>query len=176
MAHFAEINEEGIVQRVLVLSNDRITQDGEEVEELGTAYLQNMFPDTDWVQTSYNDNFRTRYAGKGLKYDVERDAFIHPQPYPSWALDEEALVWNPPKPRPEQEADITDEDFIRYGWNENAVDWQEIPDQPEDYWWCEDDWEWHPPKPDDGKHYEWSEESKSWVETDIEQPNNNNDI
>lgn len=122
MAHFAEINEEGIVQRVLVLSNERITQDGEEVEELGTAYLQNMFPDTDWVQTSYNDNFRKRYAGNGMKYDVERDAFISPQPYPSWLLNEESLSWEAPFPMP-----------------------------------------------DDGKHYKWSEESKSWVEIE-EQP------
>ena len=126
-----------------------------------------MFPSPDWVQTSYNDNFRKRYAGKGMKYDVERDAFIPPQPYPSWTLGEETLTWNPPKPRPEQEADITDEDFIRYGWNENAVDWQEIPGQPEGYWWCENDWEWHPPSPGDGKTYEWSEESKSWVEIDM---------
>ena len=93
MAHFAEIDSEGIVQRVLVLSNKIITQDGEEVEELGTAYLQNMFPDTDWVQTSYNDNFRKRYAGKGMKYDVEWEAFIPPQPFPSWLLNEESLSW-----------------------------------------------------------------------------------
>ena len=130
MAHFAEINEEGIVQRVLVLSNERITQDGEEVEELGTAYLQNMFPDTDWVQTSYNDNFRKRYEGKGMKYDVERDAFIYPQPFPSWLLNEESLSWEAPFP-----------------------------------------------KPDDDKYYQWDEESKSWVEIDMEQTTDtNNDI
>tara|TARA_Y100000310_G_scaffold325145_1_gene388167 strand:+ start:1646 stop:2143 length:498 start_codon:yes stop_codon:yes gene_type:complete len=162
MAHFAEINEEGIVQRVLAISNLIVVLGGEEVEELGTAYLQNMFPDTDWVQTSYNDNFRKRYAGKGMKYDVERDAFLHQQPYPSWTLDEETLTWNPPKPRPEQD----EENPVRYGWNENAGDWQEIPEQPDGYWWCENDWEWHPPRPDDGKVYEWSEESKSWVEID----------
>ena len=129
MAHFAEIDSEGTVQRVLVVSNDRITQDGEEVEELGTAYLQNMIPDTDWVQTSYNDNFRKRYAGKGYKYDVERDAFIPPQPFPSWLLNEESLSWEAPFPMP-----------------------------------------------DDNKIYKWDEENQSWVEIDIEQPNNNNDI
>ena len=137
MAHFAEIDSEGTVQRVLVLSNDRITQDGEEVEELGTAYLQKMFPDTDWVQTSYNNNFRKRYAGKGMKYDVERDAFIPPQPFPSWLLNEESLSWEPPIPMPEQEAELGDEGFI---------------------------------------HYMWDEENQSWVEIDIEQTNNNNDI
>ena len=129
MAHFAEIDSEGTVQRVLVVSNAVTYQGDEEVEELGTAYLQNMFPDTDWVQTSYNDNFRKRYAGKGYKYDVERDAFIPPQPFPSWLLNEESLSWEAPFPMP-----------------------------------------------DDDKFYKWDEENQSWVETDIEQPNNNNDI
>ena len=118
MAHFAEIDSEGTVQRVLVLSNDRITQDGEEVEELGTAYLQNMFPDTDWVQTSYNNNFRKRYAGKGMKYDVERDAFIPPQPFPSWLLNEESLSWEAPFPMPD------DDKF--YKWDEENQSWVEM--------------------------------------------------
>ena len=141
MAHFAEIDSEGTVQRVLVISNNILSQGGEEVEELGTVYLQNMFPGTDWVQTSYNDNFRKRFAGAGMKYDVERDSFIHQQPYPSWTLDEEALVWNPPKPLPEQD----DENFIQYHWNENAGDWHEIPEQPDGYLWDEAAWKWNPP-------------------------------
>ena len=122
MAHFAEIDSEGTVQRVLVLSNDRITQDGEEVEELGTAYLQNMFPDTDWVQTSYNNNFRKRYAGVGMKYDVERDSFIPPQPYPSWLLNEESLSWEAPFPMPD--------DDKHYQWDEENQSWVEIEEQP----------------------------------------------
>ena len=122
MAHFAEIDSEGTVQRVLVVSNDRITQDGEEVEELGTAYLQNMFPDTDWMQTSYNDNFRKRYAGKGMKYDVERDAFIPPQPFPSWLLNEESLSWEAPFPMPD------DDKF--YKWDEENQSWVETEEQP----------------------------------------------
>jgi len=122
MANFAEINEEGIVQRVLVLSNERITQDGEEVEELGIAYLQNMFPGTDWVQTSYNDNFRNRYAGIGHKYDVERDSFIPPQPFPSWLLNEESLSWEAPFPMPG--------DDKLYKWDEENQSWVEIEEQP----------------------------------------------
>ena len=122
MAHFAEINEEGTVQRVLVLSNTVTYQDGEEVEELGVAYLQNMFPDTDWVQTSYNDNFRKRYAGKGMKYDVERDSFIPPQPFPSWLLNEESLSWEAPFPMP-------DDDEL-YKWDEENQSWVEIEEQP----------------------------------------------
>ena len=122
MAHFAEIDSEGTVQRVLVLSNTVTYQGDEEVEELGTAYLQNMFPDTDWVQTSYNDNFRKRYAGKGMKYDVERDAFIPPQPFPSWLLNEESLSWEAPFPMPD------DDKF--YQWDEENQSWVETDEQP----------------------------------------------
>ena len=135
MAHFAEIDSEGTVQRVLVLSNSILTllphEEGkipteehgdEEVEELGTDYLQNMFPDTDWVQTSYNDNFRKRYAGKGMKYDVERDSFIPPQPFPSWLLNEESLSWEAPFPMP-------DDDKL-YQWDEENQSWVEIDEQP----------------------------------------------
>ena len=122
MAHFAEIDSEGTVQRVLVVSNTVTYQGDEEVEELGTAYLQNMFPDTDWVQTSYNDNFRKRYAGKGYKYDVERDAFIPPQPFPSWLLNEESLSWEAPFPMP-------DDDKI-YKWDEENQSWVETDEQP----------------------------------------------
>ena len=122
MAHFAEIDSEGTVQRVLVVSNERITQDSEEVEELGATYLQNMFPDTDWVQTSYNDNFRKRYAGIGYKYDVEHDAFIPPQPFPSWLLNEESLSWEAPFPMPD--------DDKHYQWDEENQSWVEIEEQP----------------------------------------------
>ena len=122
MAHFAEIDSEGTVQRVLVVSNAVTYQGDEEVEELGIAYLQNMFPDTDWVQTSYNDNFRKRYAGKGYKYDVERDAFIPPQPFPSWLLNEESLSWEAPFPMPD------DDKF--YQWDEENQSWVETDEQP----------------------------------------------
>tara|TARA_Y100000310_G_scaffold184059_1_gene184202 strand:- start:421 stop:837 length:417 start_codon:yes stop_codon:yes gene_type:complete len=126
MAHFAEINEEGIVQRVLVVSNERITQDGEEVEELGIAYLQKMFPDTNWVQTSYNGNFRGRYAGRDSRYDAELDGFITPQPSPSWTLNKETFAWEPPIPMPEQEAEVGDEGFIHYVWDEENQSWVEM--------------------------------------------------
>ena len=122
MAHFVEIDSEGTVVRGVVLSNTVTYQGDEEVEELGIAYLQNMFPDTDWVQTSYNDNFRKRYAGKGYKYDVERDAFIPPQPFPSWLLNEESLSWEAPFPMP-------DDDEL-YKWDEENQSWVETDEQP----------------------------------------------
>ena len=122
MAHFVEIDSEGTVVRGVVLSNTVTYQGDEEVEELGIAYLQNMFPDTDWVQTSYNNNFRKRYAGKGMKYDVERDSFIPPQPFPSWLLNEESLSWEAPFPMP-------DDDEL-YKWDEENQSWVETDEQP----------------------------------------------
>ena len=170
MAHFAEINSEGVVGRVLVLSNDVITRDGEEVESVGVEYLQRMFPNTNWVQTSYNNNFRKRYAGMGYTYDSARDAFLPPQPYPSWTLSEETLDWVCPKPMPEQEAELGEEGFIHYAWNESAGEWQEVPERPEGHWWSEEDWAWYPPMPNDGQHYVWNNESKEW-DVDNSAPN-----
>jgi len=70
-----------------------------------------------WVQTSYNNNTRKNFAGVGYSYDLERDAFIPPKPFPSWVLDEEARHWNPPVAMPL--------DGKRYFWNESQVNWVE---------------------------------------------------
>jgi hypothetical protein len=91
MAHFAQI-ENGIVTQVIVTDND---YPGE-----GYEWLVDTFGG-EWVQTSYNKNFRKNFAGIGFTYDAERDAFIAPQPYPSWTLDEETCLWQAPVPMPE---------------------------------------------------------------------------
>ena len=92
MAHFAKI-ENNIVTEVLVVHND--------LEYRGADFLANDlgFGGT-WVQTSYNNNFRKKYAGIGYTYDAVNDVFIAPQPYPSWSLDEN-FDWQAPTPRPE---------------------------------------------------------------------------
>jgi hypothetical protein len=102
MAHFAGVNDEGIVERVVVVSN--------EFEINGQEYLNNLGVGGRWIQTSYNtyggvhanggDSLRYNYAGIGYSYDEIRDAFIAPQPFPSWILDEETCLWNPPVPPP----------------------------------------------------------------------------
>lgn len=78
MAHFAELNQNNVVLRVLVVSNDDITdENGQEQEALGISFLQGLFgADTRWVQTSYNGNFRGCYAGIGMTYDPVADIFI----------------------------------------------------------------------------------------------------
>lgn len=80
MAHFAELGPNNIVMRVLVVSNDDITDDsGQEQEALGIAFLQRLLgAETRWVQTSYNGNFRGRYAGIGDVYDEANDLFVSP--------------------------------------------------------------------------------------------------
>lgn len=77
MAHFAELNAYNIVQRVLVVHNNELLEDGQEVEAKGIEFLQGLFGlHTKWVQTSYNANFRARYAGIGDMYDEANDVFL----------------------------------------------------------------------------------------------------
>lgn len=116
MAHFAEIDGNGVVQRVIVVGNkDTSDANGVEKESIGQAFCERLFGGN-WVQTSYNGNFRKRYAGIGYKYDAALDAFITPQPYPSWTLDANA-DWQAPVPMPT--------DGKMYAWDEAAQAWVE---------------------------------------------------
>lgn len=93
MAHWAEINENNIVLRVLVGDNNDPAGDE------GYSWLIDNLGGT-WIKTSYNGNIRKNYAGIGDTYDPNRDAFIAPKPYESWVLDEDTCKWNPPIPVP----------------------------------------------------------------------------
>ena len=64
---------------------------------------------------SRTDGFRKNYAGIGYTYDNTRDAFIPPQPFPSWTLNEDTCLWEPPVPIPT--------DGQRYSWNEATTSW-----------------------------------------------------
>ena len=80
------------------------------------AFCQNLFgQDTTWKQTSYNDNFRVRYAGEGYTYDSTLDAFIPIKPYDSWILNTDNYQWKAPVDYP------TDGDH--YTWNEITQQW-----------------------------------------------------
>ena len=114
MAHFVEIDEDGIVLRGIVVANkDTATSTGEEVESIGVEFCKNLLGGN-WKQTSYNNNIRYNYAGIGYRYDEEKDAFIAPQPYPSWELDEN-MRWDAPVEMP------TDSEF--YSWDEANLEW-----------------------------------------------------
>jgi hypothetical protein len=126
MAHWAEIDENKIVVRVLVGNND-------EADE-GFGWLEQNLGGV-WMQTSYNTRggihytdgepsedqskaFRGNYAGIGFTYDEDLDAFIPPKPFDSWILDETTFAWVAPVPYPE--------DGEAYTWDEDAGAWVEV--------------------------------------------------
>ena len=96
MAHFAEIDENNIVLRVIVVANEELL-DSQNVEQeaLGAAFCISLFGGGTWKQTSYNNNIRKNYAGVGYTFDQSRDAFIPPKPDGDWVLDEETCQWSP---------------------------------------------------------------------------------
>jgi hypothetical protein len=119
MAHFAKLDENNIVLEVNVVDNDNLLDsNGIEQESLGVAFLTIWSGGyTNWKQTSYSGSFRKNYAGIGFSYDSVRDAFIAPQPFSSWSLNEETCIWQPPTLYP------TDEKL--YDWDEEQLNWIE---------------------------------------------------
>lgn len=112
MSHFAEIDENNMVLRVIVAEQDFI-----DTGSVGDP--------SRWVQTSYNTlmgthpegkPFRKNYASPGYYYDPVRDAFIPPRPFPSWTLNEDTCAWDPPTPYPD--------DGQPYAWDETAMSWK----------------------------------------------------
>ena len=95
MAHFAKLDDAGIFLEVIAVTNDNAPD-----EAAGVAFLTELFGYSNWKQTSYNGNIRKNYAGIGYSYDAVRDAFIPPQPYPSWPLNELTCLWESPVPYP----------------------------------------------------------------------------
>lgn len=123
MGHFAKVSN-GIVTKVIVAEAD---------------FFNNFVDDSpgQWIQTSYNTRggvhykpntsepsedqskaLRKNYAGIGYTYDATRDAFIPPQPFNSWTLNEDTCLWDSPVPYPA--------DGKLYKWNEELVNWEEV--------------------------------------------------
>jgi hypothetical protein len=121
MAHFAKLDGNNIVLEVNVLNNEVIDNlPFPESEPIGIEFLTEWSGGyTDWLQTSYNGNFRKNYAGIGFTYDPIRDAFISPQPYPSWVINETTYQWEAPVPYSTDGKD--------YYWDEATLSWVEIP-------------------------------------------------
>ena len=124
MAHFAKLGTGNVVETVVVVHNDVAT-----TEQAGVDYLNTLYNTRDvWKQTSYNTSggvhklggtpFRKNYAGKGYKYNQTRDAFIPPQRFNSWTLNETTCLWEAPSARP-------DDDKL-YNWNEETTSWVEV--------------------------------------------------
>jgi hypothetical protein len=117
MAHFAKLDKNNVVIEVNVVNNiELLAADGSESELLGIAFLTRWSGGySNWKQTSYNGKFRKHYAGIGFTYDPTRDVFIPPQPYPSWTLNEDTCLWQPPVPMPT--------DGQLYNWDEATTSW-----------------------------------------------------
>jgi hypothetical protein len=107
MAHFAEINSDNQVLRVIVVADEHETN--------GVEWCNNLLGGT-WVQTSYNNRIRKQYAGVGYTYDADADVFVAPQPFPSWTLDSNH-DWQAPTPKPEGD----------WMWDESELSWVEVP-------------------------------------------------
>jgi len=117
MANFAQLDESYIITEVVVVNNETINDlPFPESEPVGVAFLQSLFGSmTLWKQTSYNANFRKNFAGIGYTYDPVLDAFIPPQPYPSWVLNTTTCQWQAPVPYPD--------DGKMYIWDEATLSW-----------------------------------------------------
>lgn len=109
MAHFAELDASNNVLRVIVVHDS--------LESQGAQWCHDTFGGT-WIQCSYNARIRKNYPGAGFTYDPTRDAFIPPQPFPSWTLDEATCRWNPPVPMPD--------DGQAYVWDESQQAWTAV--------------------------------------------------
>jgi hypothetical protein len=108
MSHFAKIDSNNIVTEVIVAEKDFINSG-----LVGDEFL--------WVQTSYNNNFRKNHAAVGFTYDKDRDAFIPPQLWSSWTLNETTCQWEPPVPYPT--------DDLMYEWDEDTTSWVETTEE-----------------------------------------------
>lgn len=141
MAHFAEIDSNNKVVRVIVIPNDQ--------EHRGQEYCAvDLNLGGTWLQTSYNSihgkryiqldsnerklsedpAFRKNFAGIGYTYNSQLDAFIPPQPFPSWTLDESIGDWKPPVPRPIEEQPQEVKTLKSYSWNEATQSWDKNPE------------------------------------------------
>jgi len=104
MSHFAKIDSGNMVTEVIVAEKNFINSGS-----VGDEFL--------WVQTSYSGSFRKNFAGVGYTYDKVRDAFIPPQPFPSWSLVESSCRWEAPTALPS--------DDKMYSWDESTTSWSQ---------------------------------------------------
>ena len=138
MAHFAELKSKvdptghttdthQVVERVVVVGNDCVPSD---MHVDGETWCANFFKGGSWKQTSYNNNFRKQYCGKGYVYDSAKDKFLCPQPYASWVLDGND-DWQAPVTYP---TDTTDKVI---SWDEDNLRWTAIDksDPPNNFNW-----------------------------------------
>ena len=143
MAHFAELDNNNKVLRVVVVGNDCVPSD-EHVD--GETWCINFFKGGTWKQTSYNHNFRKQYAGKGYTYDAAKNKFLSPQPHASWALDA----------NDDWQAPVTYPTITTYGSND-PLDMYVISWDEENLKWTAQDNE------DPHNNFNWDASALAWV-------------
>lgn len=174
MAHYAELDENNIVLRVIPgVKEDFIDENGDNGEQIYQKVSGKV-----WKRTSYNTlgnvhynpltltpddkpAFRKNYAGIGFYYDEANDAFIPPKPFNSWTLNQDTFMWDPPTPYPNDGNDYT--------WDEDNLTWKitrylgTIPPKPYESWTFDEvSAEWKAPVEQPSLYHVWSEESQSW--------------
>ena len=134
MAHFAELDTNNTVKRVIVIADKDTSTDGVEIESVGVAFCKSLYGDnTIWKQTSYNNKTRKSFAGRGMVYNESLDMFIGYQPFGSWTLDSSG-DWNSPIVQPS----LTEGQVGYYEWNEenyqadNTTGWVFVDTTPEE--------------------------------------------
>ena len=139
MAHFAELDSNNIVLRVIVVSNDDVDANGGDYSAEAETFVKTLLPHSEngvaWKQTSYNGNQRKQYAGEGYTYDATKNKFILPQPQPSWTLNEND-DWDAPVTYPTITT-MADYDAFIISWDEDNLTWQ--GEAYDDSTWSADD-------------------------------------
>ena len=143
MAHFAELNSNNKVLRVVVISNDDVNANGGDLHADAETFVASIVPHstggTAWKQTSYNNNFRKQYAGEGCTYDAGKDKFILPKPYSSWSLDA-SDDWKAPVTFPNTTK--VDSKAVLILWDEENLKWLGKVDST-NYEWDATNTEWN---------------------------------
>jgi hypothetical protein len=134
MAHYALINKDNIVVQVITGVDENITQidtDGTEIGGSSEAWEQ-FYASRPWFEgltckrTSYNNNIRKHFAAVGFTYDAHFDAFIAPQPYPSWKLNYTTFVWEAPITRPDKVEGGVPLEGYAWRWFEYNQEWVKV--------------------------------------------------
>ena len=113
MSYFAKINDDNIVEQVVIAESAEWCE-----TNIGGTWLQTSYNTVGGVHTAGGTPLRKNYAGIGYTYDAERDAFIAPNPFASWLLNEDTCLWEPPVPKPT--------DGKIYEWDEPTLSWIEV--------------------------------------------------
>jgi hypothetical protein len=124
MAHWAEINEDNVVTRVLVCSNDETPEQNHEwlIQNFGGTWLQTSYNTVQGVHRDGGTPLRGNFAGIGSFYYEEKDVFTMVKPYPSWSWNDDLITWEAPVAYPE----FNPENPVIYRWNEEILNWEEV--------------------------------------------------